>query len=816
MQDLDTALPDRARVVIVGGGIAGASVAYHLAKLGWSEVLLLEQGRLAGGTTWHAAGTVGRLRTSSSLTKINEYSVQLYSSLEQETGKPTGWKQVGSLIVARCPERMTQLRRTVAMAQYLGVEASMIDTEAAHEKCPLMNTEDLLGAAWLPGDGKVQPEQTTLSLASGARAGGVKIIEGVRVESLTSEAGRITGVMTDQGPVEAEYVVLCGGMWTRQLGLAAGVTLPLYPVEHHYAVSRPLEGAWDEMPCCRDPDGTIYWRGEGDGVLLGAFQAYTKPWNVDPIPSDFSFQLLDDDWQKFEDPIREGYRRLPGLEQAGFEKFVNGPESFTPDNQFLLGETPEISNLYVAAGFNSVGIACSGGAGKVLAEWMAAGEPPFDLWAVDVRRFAAFQNDRKFLQERVGEVLGLHYQMGWPNREFETGRDLRRSPLHDRLAAKGACFGNKMGLERPNWFAPAGQTPVTEYSFGRQNWFEAHAAEHLATRESAAIFDQTSFSKYILVGPDALGLLQRLCGNEMDVALGKVVYTGLFNQRGTFESDLSVMRTREDSFYIVSSSAQRIRDANWILQHVEPQQQVDLIDVTDELSVIGLMGPNSRQILTRVSDDDFATFAFGTSRKICIQGVGLRAARITYVGELGWELHVPGDDAATVYDAICEAGQELGLVDAGHYAVNSLRLEKGYRAWGADLTPDDTPLEAGLSFALAWDKEIPFIGKDALLKQREEGLCKRMVSFVVKDPDQTLWHDEPIYRDGVCVGYTSSAAYGHTLAAPVALGYVRWHQPISRRFILDGNYEIDVAGERVPATAHLKAPYDAKRDKILA
>ncbi len=808
-------IPDRARVVIVGGGIAGCSVAYHLAKLGWNDVLLLEQGELGGGTTWHAAGMVGRLRTSSSMTRINQDSVDLYSHLEQETGVATGWKQVGSLIVARRPERMVQLHRTVAMAEYLGVEAHIIDIESALEKCPIMSTDDLIGAAWLPGDGKVDPHQTTLSLAAGARQGGVRIVEGVGVQSLLHRDQRIAGVVTEEGSIEAEYVVLCGGMWTRKLGLDAGVNLPLYPVEHHYAVSNRLPGAWDGMPCCRDPDGTIYWRGEEDGIVLGAFQAYTKPWDVDPIPADFSFQLLEDDWQKFTAPIEEGYRRLPGLEQAGFDRFVNGPESFTPDNQFLLGETGEISNLYVAAGFNSAGIACSGGAGKALAQWMTDGEAPIDLWAVDPRRFMNSQNDRGYLRERVGEVLGLHYKMGWPNREFETCRDLRRSPFHQRLAQRGACFGSKMGLERPNWFSDGSTTAQVEYSFGRQNWFESHRSEHRATREAVALFDQTSFSKFRLEGRDALPLLQRLCGNDLDVPQGKVVYTGLFNHRGTFESDLSIVREEEDRFYIVSSSGQRVRDANWIRRNVAPDQQVTLTDITEDHAVLGVMGPHSRQLLTRVTGDAMESFPFGTSRKVTIASVELCAARITYVGELGWELHMPVSGAVEVYDALVAAGADLGIRDAGHYAVNSLRLEKGYRAWGAELSPDDTPLEAGLSFALAWDKEIPFIGRDALLRQKQQGVHKRMTSFVLEDPDVMLWHDEPIYRDGECVGYTSSAAFGHSLGASVALGYVRADHPISRKFVREGEYQIDVAGQRVAATVHLQSPYDHQRSKIL-
>ena len=548
-------LPSEAQVVVVGGGIAGCSVAYHLTRLGFSDVVLLEQKALAGGTTWHAAGMVGRLRTSNSLTKINQYSAELYAGLEAETGHSTGWKQVGSLVVATSDERMTQLYRTAAMAEYLGVEAVMISASEAGEKWPLMRTEDLKGAVWLPGDGKVIPQETTLALAKGAQNRGANIFENVRTLSILHKNGRATGVETDQGNIRAQYVVMACGMWSRRLGLTCGVSIPLAPVEHHYVVSNPIEGAFDALPCARDPDATIYFRGEDNAVVLGAFQKYTKPWLKDPIPADFSFALLEPDWEKYQQPIEAGEWRIPSLKTSGYTKFVNGPESFTPDNQFLLGETPELDGLFVAAGFNSAGIACAGGAGKYLAEWISEGEPTMDLWSVDIRRFGKWANNRAFLRDRITEVLGLHYQMAWPNREFETGRGIRQTPIHDRLASAGACFGSKSGWERPNWFAIPPDQPVVDYSFGRQNWFKAREREHLATRRGVALFDQSSFAKLRVIGRDACAVMQHVCGNRMDVPAGKAVYTGMFNAKGGYESDFTAVRLAEDEYYIVTSTA---------------------------------------------------------------------------------------------------------------------------------------------------------------------------------------------------------------------------------------------------------------------
>src|SRR2546427_2977110 len=859
---MDSQFPTQTRVVIVGGGIIGCSIAYHLAKLGWKDVVLLEQNQLAGGTTWHAAGLVGRLRTTNSMTKINKYSAELYAGLERETGHSVGWKQVGSLIVARSHDRMTQLHRTAAMSEWFGVEVQLIGPESAKEKWRLLRTDDLLGAAWLPHDGKVVPREVAVALAKGAQARGATFLENARVLEVLHQDRHVVGVRIQQrragvspaqnGPdggkadsaspngeagrlpyvdMKAEYVVLAGGMWTRELGLRCGVTIPLYPVEHHYVVTEPIDGAFDELPVGRDPDLCIYFRGEANAVLLGAFQASSKPWLVERVPDDFSFQLLDPDWDRFAEPLKNGRWRIPALETCGFAKFVNGPESFTPDNNFILGEAPELRNLFVAAGFNSVGIASAGGAGKYLAEWIIEGQPTLDLWSVDIRRFGPWANNRVFLRERVTEVLGLHYQMAWPNREFETGRGLRRTPLHERLAAQGACFGVKNGWERPNWFArsntrhgrtgmetnaPFAERPLTEYSFRRQNWFANHAAEHRAAREKVAIFDQTGFSKFILKGLDAAGLLQRLCGNNVDAAIGKTVYTGLFNQRRGFESDLTLVRVALEEFYVITGTAQAVRDADWIRRNTAHHEHAELVDVTGSLSVLGVMGPDSRALLSRLTEADLsnAAFPFGTSQQIGIGPAVVRAVRLTYVGELGWELHVPVEQLALLYDRLMDAGKDFGITNAGHYAINSLRLEKGYRAWGAELSPEDTPLEAGLAFAINWSK--PFIGREVLLKQKASGVRRRLAIFVLEDAEPILWGGELIHRDGKPVGYTTSGSYGHTVGGAIAMGYVNHSTEVTTEFIHSGRYEINVCGCRCSARIHLQAPYDPARQRILS
>ncbi len=809
-------IPSSARVIVVGGGIVGASVAYHLTKLGWSEVLLLEQNALAGGTTWHAAGLVGQLRTSNSMTKINKYSVELYPRLEAETGVATGWKTTGSLIVATSSERMIQLERTMAMAELFGVKAEMISPDLAFTKWgSLMRVDDVLGAAWLPDDGKCLPKETALALAKGAEMGGARILENIRVLDILRQNGRVTGVRTLDGDIEAEFVVLCGGMWTRELGLKIGVNIPLFPVEHHYVVSEPIDGAFDELPVGRDPNRCIYYRGEGNKIMLGAFQAYTKPWDVQPVPLDFSNALLEPDWAKYADPLAAGKWRIPALEKAKFEKFVNGPESFTPDNNFLMGETPELHGLFVMAGFNSVGIASAGGAGKYLAEWIVDGEPSIDLWSVDIRRFGTALNNRAFLRDRVTEVLGLHYQMAYPNREPTTGRNLRLSPLHNALEKAGACFGQKAGFERPNWFARDGIEPVAEYAWGRQNWFPMHKLEHDATRKSVAVFDQSAFAKLELTGRDALGVLQRLCSNQIDVPIGKAVYTAMPNLRGGFESDLTVLRLGEQHFRIITGSSQAVHDADWIRRNVLETKQVSLTDVTEQYAVIGLMGANSRAVLEALTTADMSheAFGFGEAKYLELGYSRVLAVRITYVGELGWELHIPNSQAAQVYADLMRVGLSYGMQNAGHYAINSLRLEKGYRAWGADISPEDTILEAGLGFAVDWSKE--FIGKAALQKQKQNGLTRMLVSFVLENPEAMLWGSEPILRDGVTVGYTTSGSYGHTLGAAVAMGYVKNSSGLDSAWVRAGQYEIVVNSAKYPAKPFLRSPFDPDRQRIL-
>lgn len=807
---MNNQIPDSARVVVIGGGIAGASVAYHLALDGWKDVVLLEQNKLAGGTTWHAAGMVGRLRTTTNMTLINKYSATLYAGLTKETGHDVGWKQVGSLIVATTPERLIQLERTTAMSRLFGVEAHMITAREALDKWPLMRGDDLLGAAWLPDDGKVIPKEVVHALILGFKNRGGTVVEGVHVTGLQTRKGKVVGVETESGCIACESAVITGGMWSRQFGLKLGISIPLYPVEHHYVVSHPLEGAFDELPLGRDPDHTIYFRGEGKGVMLGAFQAYTKPWRVKEVPRDFSFQLLEEDWLKYEKPLAAGRWRIPGMEKVGYEKFVNGPESFTPDNHFLMGEIPGWRGLYISAGFNSAGIATAGGAGMLLSKWIMDGHAPMDLWSVDIRRFGPEFNNLNFIRDRVTEVLGLHYQMAWPNREFETGRNLKQSPLHERLKSLGASFGVKNGWERPNWFAGTGKQLTIEYGFGKQNWFENHRGEHLATRRGVAVFDQTGFSKYAVEGPDALTFLQRLCGNEIDVTLGRCVYTGMFNESGGFESDLTVIRLASDRFYLVSGSSQTVRDFDWMQRNRHDHEQVFIHDITSGRSVISVMGPDSRAVLKLLTEVDLSSsgFPFGTARWIGVGPAWVLAVRMSYVGELGWELHVQTEQAGPLYDAIMEVGQEASICNAGHYAINSLRLEKGFRAWGAELSPEDTPMEAGLSFAVAWDKKIDFLGKKDLLQKRNGPLKKRLGLFVLKDPEAVLWGGEPILMNGEPVGYTTSGSYGFSVGGAIGMGYIKHPLVNDKRALMEATFAIETNGQKVGAQLHLKAAFD--------
>ncbi|WP_313192581.1 FAD-dependent oxidoreductase [Shinella zoogloeoides] len=811
--------PTQAQVVIIGGGIIGCSVAYHLTKLGWRDVVLLEQGQLSGGTTWHAAGLVGQLRSHANMTSLIKYSTQLYSELEAETGFATGWKNCGSLSVARSAERMTVLKRTAASARAQGVEIEVISPKEAQDLWPVMAIDDLAGAVWLPGDGKANPTDLTQSLAKGARSRGARIIERVRVTGISTANGAVTGVETDRGAITAEVVVNCAGQWARKVGLMCGVPVPLHSAEHMYIVTGRIEGVHPDLPVMRDPDGYIYFKEEVGGLVMGGFEPEAKPWGMAGIPDDFEFALLPDDWDQFEILMQNALQRVPQLATSEVRKFYNGPESFTPDNNFILGEAPELKNFYVGAGFNSMGIASAGGAGRALAEWIVNSAPTMDLWPVDIRRFANFNNNPRWLHDRVKETLGLHYAMPWPNRELDTARPFRRSPLYDRLAAKGACFGSKMGWERANWFAADGEAPVTDYAFGRQNWHAAVRREMKATREAAGLFDQTSFAKLLVQGRDAAAALNRICAAEIDVEIGRSIYTGMLNERGGYESDLTVMRLAADRFLIVTGSAQAVHDADWIRRNIPADAHVTLTDVTSAYAVLALMGPKSREILGRLTSADLSGegFPFATIREIDIGYATAYANRMTYVGELGWELIVPTEFAVGVYEALQEAGRDLGLVDCGYYALEALRLEKGYRAWSRELTPDIDPYQAGLAFAVTLDKPGGFIGRDAVAAAKARGTpSRRIVQFTVDDAGPMLWGGELILREGKPVGEVRSAAYGHTLGRSVALALIEHAGGVGRAFLEGGRFEVELAGERFAVTAHLAAAYDPKGLRVKA
>ena len=811
-------LPGRAQVVIIGGGVIGTSVAYHLTKLGLTDVVLLEQGQLSSGTTWHAAGLVGQLRASESATRLVQYSTQLYADLEEETGLSAGYKRCGGVTVARTEDRMTQLRRTAASAEAFNMECELLSPEQALEHYPVMRVDDLVGAIWLPGDGKANPTDLTYALAKGARMRGARIHEKTRVLDVLTDAGQVTGVRTDAGDIEAEIVVNCAGQWAKQVGAMVGVNVPLHSAEHFYVVSEHIDGVHPDLPILRDPDGYTYFKEEVGGLVIGGFEPEAKPWvSPDEIPYPFEFQLLDEDWEHFEILMNNALLRIPALEETGIKKFYNGPESFTPDNQFILGAAPEIENFYVGAGFNSVGIATAGGAGRALAEWIVNGAPTGDLTGVDIRRFAPFNGNKRWLHDRVAEVLGVHYEIPWPNRELTTARPFRRSPVHHLIESANANFGSRMGWERANFFAPSGAEPTIEYTWDKPNWLPWSAAEQSNTRTNVTVFDQTSFSKYLFTGRDAEAALQWLCTADVAVPVGRSVYTGMLNARGTYESDVTVTRTDAEEFLIVSSAATTERDKDHIRKNLRGSNAT-LVDVTSAFAVFGVMGPRSRDLLSSLSDTDFSdeAFGFGTSQQISIGYATVRATRITYVGELGWELYVPAEFAVGVYQDLMSEGVQFGVGRGGYYAIESLRLEKGYRAFGRELTPSENPVEAGLLFACKLKTDVPFLGREAVEKAKAEGPRKRLVGFKVDDPEAMLWGGELIRRDGVVAGQVTSAAWGETIGACVGLAYVRRSEGdvVDADWVKGGTYEVNVGGRLYPISVSLRPLYDPSNERI--
>ncbi len=811
-----TPLPQKARAVIIGGGVSGCSVAYHLAKLGWTDIVLLERKQLTSGTTWHAAGLIGQLRASQNMTRLAKYSADLYVRLEEETGVATGMRQVGSITVALTEERKHEIYRQASLARAFNVDVREISPSEVKEMYPHLNVSDVVGAVHLPLDGQCDPANIAMALAKGARQRGAKIVENVKVTKVHARDGRVSGVSwaqgDEQGTIEADIVVNCSGMWARELAGQNGVTIPLHACEHFYLVTEAIPGL-TRLPVLRVPDECAYYKEDAGKMMLGAFEPVAKPWGMDGIREDFCFDQLPEDMDHFEPILEMGVNRMPMLATAGIHTFFNGPESFTPDDRYYLGEAPELGGYWVAAGYNSIGIVSSGGAGMALARWIHDGEAPFDLWEVDIRRAQPFQKNRRYLQERVSETLGLLYADHFPYRQMSTSRNVRRSPLHEHLKARGAVFGEVAGWERANWFARYGQEREYQYSWKRQNWFGNQRDEHLAVRNGVGLFDMTSFGKIRIEGRDALSFLQRLCANDMDVASGKIVYTQMLNSKGGIESDLTVSRLSETAFLAVVPGATLQRDLAWLRKHLGDEFVV-ITDVTAAESVLCLMGPDARKLIQKVSPNDFSNGKnpFGTWQEIEI-GMGLaRAHRVTYVGELGWELYVSTDQTAHVFEALEDAGKELGLKLCGLHTLDSCRIEKAFRHFGHDITDEDHVMEAGLGFAVKTGKG-DFLGRDAVLRKKEAGLDRRLVQFRLTDPEPLLFHNEAIVRDGKIVGTITSGNYGHHLGGAIGLGYVPCRGQ-TEADMLASSYEIEIAGERFAAQAALKPMYDPKAERV--
>lgn len=812
-------IPKSAKTIVIGGGIIGCSTAYHLAKMG-EETLLLERKKLTSGTTFHAAGLVGQLRSNANITQLLGYSVELYQNIEAETGLGTGWKMNGGLRLACNQERWTEVKRQATTAHSFGLEMHLLTPQEAQDMWPMMSIHDVVGAAFMPTDGQANPSDITQALAKGARMAGAKIVEDCKVLDLVIEKGKIIAVETEFGRIECDKVVVCAGQWTREFSKRFGVNVPLVSMEHQYMVTEPIKGIPKDLPTLRDPDRLTYYKEEVGGLVMGGYEANPIPWAKSGIPSGFHYSLLDSNFDHFEPLMELSLGRVPALETAGIRTLTNGPEAFTPDGNFIVGEAPELKNYFVGAGFNAFGIAAGGGAGMALAEWVVNGEPPFDLWSADIRRFGRPHFDTDWVRTRTIEAYGKHYTMAWPNEEHKSGRPCRKSPLYNILLEQGACFGEKLGWERPNWFADKqlGETAEDVYTFERQNWFDAVGREHKATREAATIFDQTSFAKFALKGSDATTALNWICANQIDKPIGSLIYTQMLNDRGGIECDLTVARIAEDEYYIVTGTGFATHDFDWIKRNIPEGLNCQLFDITSSNSVLSLMGPRARDILSAVTNDDVSSDAFGfaTVKTIGIAGCPVKALRVTYVGELGWELHLPVEYATSVYQAIFKAGEKFGLKNAGYRAIESLRLEKGYRAWGSDIGADHTPFEAGLGWAVKLKSGIDFKGRDAVMAQKQNGVKKMMACFTVDDPNVILVGRETIYRNGERVGWLSSGGYGYTVEKSIGYGYVRNDDGVDAAFVRDGEYELEVATERVKCNVQLGPLYDAKMERVKA
>jgi sarcosine dehydrogenase len=807
-------LPTHAQIVVIGGGIIGCSTAYHLARDHKADVVLLEQGQITSGSTWHAAGLVGQLRASASITKVLKYSVELYKGLAAETGLDTGWKMTGCLRLATNADRWTEYRRLATTARSFGMEMHLISPDEVKRMWPLMDTSDLVGASWLPTDGQASPSDITQSLAKGARMHGARLHEGVTVKGFAMDGRRITAVHTTQGTIQCEKVVNCGGMWAREIGAMAGINVPLQPVKHQYIITEKIDGLSPDAPTLRDPDRRTYFKEEVGGLVMGGYEPNPQGWVTGDIPKNWEFRLFDDDYDHFAQHLEQAVARIPALEQTGVKQMINGAESFTPDGNFILGPAPECANMYVGAGFNAFGIASGGGAGWVLADWVMRGEAPLDLWVVDIRRFSGLHRDRDWVFDRTMEAYGKHYTIGFPHEEYASGRPRITSPLYDRLKGHRAVFGSKLGWERPNWFAPEGMEARDVYSMGRQNWFGPVGAEHAHVRDKVGIFDQSSFAKYELSGPKAAEALEWICAGRVARDVGRLTYTQLLNTRGGIEADLTVARLAEDRFYIVTGTGFRTHDMAWIADHL-PATGCTLTDVTEDWGTLSLMGPMARDVLARVTEADVSNsaFPFGHAREITIAGATVRALRVTYVGELGWELHTPLGATGAVFDALMAAGG-TAIRPVGYRALESLRLEKGYRAWASDITPNDTPFEAGLGWAVKMKGNAPFMGRAALEAAQAKPLTKRFAGFTLDDPDAVLVGRETILRDGQPVGYLTSGGYGYTVGQSIGYGYLRQPTGITEDWLATGHYDLVVAGDTLPARLTLAPLVDPQGQRI--